>query len=104
MQAELGSIAIFILSTYTDGTAPKGAEWFCTWLGDTVDDFRVSKTLLSGLRFAVFGLGNSLYANNFNAVSSALRHQSVVTSLTVCEVECHDFYCGASQCQKPLEE
>lgn len=32
-------------------------------------DFRVKKSLLSDLRYAVFGLGNSLYKDNFNRVA-----------------------------------
>ena len=61
-------MCVFILSTYTDGNAPTSCQWFQQWLREAVDDFRVHKSLLSGLQFAVFGLGNSLYSNNYNKV------------------------------------
>lgn len=63
---------MFIVSTYTEGTLPESAKWFCQWLSEAVDDFRVSKSLLSGLRFTVFGLGNSLYTQHYNTVAKNL--------------------------------
>lgn len=65
---------IVIISTYTDGQPPEGSEWFCKWLEESSTDFRISKTLLKGLHFAVFGLGNSLYKENYNAVSKKINH------------------------------
>ena len=62
-------MTIFIISTYTEGTPPEDAQWFYKWLEDSVNDFRVSKTLLKDLRYAVFGLGNSLYVENYNKVA-----------------------------------
>ena len=59
---------MFIVSTYTDGQPPTGVSWFYQWLGDTVADFRVQKSMLSGMQYAVFGLGNSEYGDNFNMV------------------------------------
>jgi tRNA wybutosine-synthesizing protein 1 len=63
---------VFLISTYTDGTPPESAKWFCQWLLEAVDDFRVQKSLLSGVKFAVFGLGNSLYGDCYNAVGKNL--------------------------------
>ena len=60
---------MFIISTYADGKPPESAEWFCKWLEEASNDFRVQKSLLSGLDYAVFGLGNSLYKERFNLVS-----------------------------------
>lgn len=65
---------IVFISTYTDGQPPEGSEWFCKWLEETSTDFRIPKTLLKGLHFAVFGLGNSLYKENYNAVSKKIDH------------------------------
>ncbi|XP_020628317.1 S-adenosyl-L-methionine-dependent tRNA 4-demethylwyosine synthase-like [Orbicella faveolata] len=59
---------VFIISTYVDGKPPESAEWFCKWLEEASNDFRVQKSLLSGLDYAVFGLGNSLYRERFNMV------------------------------------
>lgn len=52
-----------------DGKPPESAEWFCKWLEEASNDFRVQKSLLSGLNYSVFGLGNSLYKDKFNMVS-----------------------------------
>lgn len=43
----------------------------CAHLG-LCSDFRVKKTLLQQLRYSVFGLGNSLYLDNFNRVAREL--------------------------------
>ena len=64
-------ITIFIVSTYTGGTPPTSAEWACQWLKDTVDDCRVQKSLLSNVYYAVFGVGNSLYKDDYNVVGVA---------------------------------
>ena len=49
-------------------------RWFCQWLEESSKDFRVGAEALKGLRYAVFGCGNSLYAGNFNKASSHARH------------------------------
>jgi tRNA wybutosine-synthesizing protein 1 len=72
-------ICVFIISTYTEGTPPDEAAWFYRWLSEIIFDFRVDKTYLSGLKYAVFGLGNSLYQDHFNKVA---RH--VNTWLAAC--------------------
>lgn len=66
------SVTVFVMSTYTDGSPPDSAKWFCQWLQEAVDDFRVHKSLLSDLKFAVFGLGNSLYAHHYNSTGKNL--------------------------------
>ena len=60
---------MFIISTYVDGNPPDSAEWFYKWLEEASNDFRVQKSLLHGLNYAVFGLGNSLYEDKFNLVN-----------------------------------
>ena len=67
-----GRVSVFLLSTYTDGAPPHSAEWFCRWLSEAVDDFRVHKSLLAGLNFAVFALGNSLYKQHYNTAGKNL--------------------------------
>ncbi|KAI9144769.1 hypothetical protein BKA69DRAFT_1054309 [Paraphysoderma sedebokerense] len=66
------SPCVFILSTYTDGGPTETAEWFYKWLEDNRFDFRVSKTSLSKMRYAVFGLGDSEYKENFCLVSTSV--------------------------------
>ncbi len=63
---------MFLTSTYSDGGPPDSASWFFQWLSDTVADFRVQKSVLSGLKYAVFGLGNSEYAEHFNTAGRNL--------------------------------
>lgn len=62
-------IALFIVSTYTDGTPPEAISWFCKWLNEAAHDFRVQKSMLMGMRYAVFGLGDSVYKDNFNVTA-----------------------------------
>jgi tRNA wybutosine-synthesizing protein 1 len=61
------------VSTFVDGSPPETAEWFFEWLKDVGDDFRIHKTVLAKIRFAVFGLGNSMYGPvNYNKVAKTL--------------------------------
>ncbi|XP_069694993.1 S-adenosyl-L-methionine-dependent tRNA 4-demethylwyosine synthase TYW1-like [Periplaneta americana] len=62
------SLCLFVLPTYTDGKPPESAVWFCKWLEEATNDFRIEKELLKGLKFAVFGLCNSEYNDHFNQV------------------------------------
>ncbi|XP_073415057.1 S-adenosyl-L-methionine-dependent tRNA 4-demethylwyosine synthase TYW1-like isoform X2 [Dendrobates tinctorius] len=61
-------ICVFLVATYSDGLPPESAEWFCKWLEEASNDFRFGKTFLQGLRYAVFGLGNSVYSGHYNTV------------------------------------
>nr|XP_057936807.1 S-adenosyl-L-methionine-dependent tRNA 4-demethylwyosine synthase TYW1 isoform X2 [Doryrhamphus excisus] len=62
------SVCVFLVATYTDGQPTDNAEWFCKWLEEASMDFRYGKTYLKGLRYAVFGLGNSVYVGHYNTV------------------------------------
>lgn len=85
--AENGYTVVVIISTYTDGQPPVGCEWFYKWLQETSSDFRVQKSLLKNLKYTVFGLGNSLYKENYNSVSkhidSWLHNLSAIRILPV---------------------
>ncbi|MFI6865927.1 flavodoxin domain-containing protein [Nocardia sp. NPDC050406] len=56
---DVSDFHIVVCSTYGDGDLPTGAEPFFEQLDATRPD-------LSGLRFAVFGLGDSVYGDTFN--------------------------------------
>ena len=58
-------IVVFVLSTWTGGVPPESARIFCAWLEDMVQDFRVSRKWLQRVKFAVYGLGNSSYDENY---------------------------------------
>ena len=65
--------AAFIVATYAGGSAVPGTEGFFHEMTEMSRDFRVEKTLLSNLTFAVFGAGNSEYpAKDFNAAARRL--------------------------------
>lgn len=59
------ALCVFLISSYTDGGPADGARWLHRWLDDAVNDFRIQKDALAHLRFAVVGLGDSLYGENF---------------------------------------
>lgn len=63
---------VFIISTYTDGEPPESAAWFCKFLCEASDDFRVQKSMLESMKYTVFGLGNSIYESNYNSVGKNL--------------------------------
>jgi len=74
-------VMIFVVSTHAPpdfapaGTAPGGPEpcnGFLSWLDDFSKDFRVSKAMLSGVTYAVFGCGNSDYDDDFNRAAKSL--------------------------------
>nr|XP_060612879.1 S-adenosyl-L-methionine-dependent tRNA 4-demethylwyosine synthase TYW1 [Anolis sagrei ordinatus] len=67
-EARRSTVCAFLVSTFTDGQPPESAVWFCKWLQEAANDFRVGKHFLRGLRFAVFGLGDSAYQENYNVV------------------------------------
>ncbi|CAM3050788.1 flavodoxin domain-containing protein [Skermania piniformis] len=53
------SFVVLVCSTYGTGEFPTGAEMF-------FDVFDTDRPDLTGLRFAVFGLGDSVYGDTFN--------------------------------------
>ncbi|TPX53754.1 hypothetical protein PhCBS80983_g06184 [Powellomyces hirtus] len=60
---------VFFLSTYSEGTPTEDAQWFSTWLEDSRFDHRVDRQCMRNLRFAVFGLGDSVYGEHYCTVS-----------------------------------
>ena len=68
IQVEKHTLCIFIISTYADGMPPDSATWFFQYITESSNDCRVPKHLLTGLQYTIFGLGNSSYGTEFNAV------------------------------------
>ena len=68
------SLIILIVSTYAGGGPPPDGEWFCKWLDDTVNDFRVNKNCLNGLGFAIFGVGDKAYGQDFCLTPKNIDH------------------------------
>lgn len=79
------SLCVVITCTWEGGTPPPSAVPFVLWLIDEARDFRVHKTQLAHMRYAVVGLGNSLYGNNFGKcardIDAALRSLSATAIL-----------------------
>ncbi|KAI9000257.1 hypothetical protein BC832DRAFT_562912 [Gaertneriomyces semiglobifer] len=63
------SPVVFFLSTFSEGTPTDDAAWFYQWLEDTRFDHRYDSTYMRKLRYAVFGLGDSVYEENYCAVA-----------------------------------
>ena len=66
------NIVFILCSTWNYGEAPETARPFVEWLKDLASDFRISKNLLSKVRFAVMGLGGEVYAEHYCTAVSVL--------------------------------
>ncbi|KAJ1974649.1 Fe-S oxidoreductase, partial [Dimargaris verticillata] len=62
------SVCLFLLATYN---VENPTDWLLKWLEDTRYDHRVAKGSLSHLRYAVFGLGDSAYSDEFGFAGRA---------------------------------
>uniref|UniRef100_A0A0A9WXI1 S-adenosyl-L-methionine-dependent tRNA 4-demethylwyosine synthase TYW1 n=2 Tax=Lygus hesperus TaxID=30085 RepID=A0A0A9WXI1_LYGHE len=82
--AQRKCLSLFVLPTVTDGQPPKAAKWFCKWLSDAATDFRIDKQSQAHVSYAVFGLGNSVYAENFNIVAKEVDEN--LAQLGACRV------------------
>lgn len=55
--------------------SPRPLSLICSWLEDAASDFRLGSGALTHLRYAVWGCGNALYEDNFNAVAKRVDRQ-----------------------------
>lgn len=62
-------VYVIIISTFEEGSPPEDAAWFYKWLKESAVDFRVQKNFLEGMKYAVFGLGSSVYKGNYCLVA-----------------------------------
>jgi len=65
-------ISIFIVPTYTDGTPNEETQGFYNWLEDVANDFRVTKVFLENIKYAVFGLGDNSYGENYCVIAKKI--------------------------------
>jgi tRNA wybutosine-synthesizing protein 1 len=63
------SAVVVIVPTYDNGTPNATTKDFYDYLKECEHDFRVSKQLLERTSFAVFGLGDTVYGDNFCVVA-----------------------------------
>lgn len=62
------TLVFIVVSTWEDGSPPSSGRFFANWLSESVSDFRVGNLLLSGVKFAVFGVGSKVYEETYNVV------------------------------------
>ncbi|KAI8894754.1 hypothetical protein BC833DRAFT_530218 [Globomyces pollinis-pini] len=56
---------VFILSNYQQGTPSDSAKWFFNWLQEARYDVRVGAQGLLGLKYVMYGVGDSSYGDEF---------------------------------------
>jgi tRNA wybutosine-synthesizing protein 1 len=71
-----------MLSTQAEGTMPEDCEHFLRLLDDAVYDFRVDKTVLSHLGFAVLGFGSSEYEQAGHYCTAAEKVDEMLAKLS----------------------
>ncbi|KAK1389340.1 tRNA 4-demethylwyosine synthase (AdoMet-dependent) [Heracleum sosnowskyi] len=83
------SVVLIVVSTWEDGNPPSSGRFFGNWLSESVSDFRVGNLLLSGVKFAVFGVGSRMYDKTYNVVgrefSKGMRALGGTEVLGFCE-------------------
>lgn len=85
------TILVIFISTYVDGQPPDNAHWFYKYITEMSCDFRFEKDACKGLRYAICGLGNSLYEENFNKVAKELDKCFLqMEASPVCKLYCCD--------------
>lgn len=62
-------LVFLVASTWDNGSVPLHASFFGRWLEESAADFRVGAQLLSGCKFAVFGVGSRVYGSSYNLVA-----------------------------------
>jgi tRNA wybutosine-synthesizing protein 1 len=62
-------LLLLVIPTHDGGAPPPSAAFLSRWLEESAADFRAGALLLSGLRFAVFGVGSRAYGETFNAAA-----------------------------------
>ncbi|KAI9322422.1 hypothetical protein BX666DRAFT_1894666 [Dichotomocladium elegans] len=63
------SVCVFLLSSYN---VEGPLDWFTKWLRDLRYDWRVDRLALQKLRYAVCGLGDSAYGDEFNVAAGQI--------------------------------
>lgn len=69
----LPQFVVLVISTYEGGTPPTNGKFMYEWMEDASVDFRVGPTFLCQGRFAIFGVGDSLYEDKYNVVSKNME-------------------------------
>eukprot|EP00913_Durusdinium_trenchii_P014560 g13659.t1 len=73
--------AVLLLSTHSDGLLPPSCAHFGTLLADHVHDFRVGRSAMKHLHFAVLGFGSSVYASAGHFCTAAVRADGALAAM-----------------------
>lgn len=65
-------LVVFVVATYTNGRPPENCVPFYDWLDAHSLDWRVDQGTFQNVQYAVFGIGHSIYGENFNAAAKQL--------------------------------
>ena len=84
--ADANSVLAIVISTFTDGSPPPDAVWFCTWLREAANDFRYQHSMLKNVRFCVFALGHSSYGDK--AFCTGTQHSFHCSSVHIHRLKC----------------
>ncbi|RYH17660.1 hypothetical protein EON65_28270 [archaeon] len=69
-QLDKEQFIFFILSTWEGGQAPASCSFLASSINDMANDFRVDKSMLSKVKYAVFGLGSAVYKERYGKAVS----------------------------------
>lgn len=75
-------VVVVLLSTHMEGAPPPHCAHFCTLLEDHVQDFRVGKTALAHLSFAIAGFGSTEYQAAGHYCTAAARVDRAFAALS----------------------
>ena len=59
-------LLVVVVCSQSGGPPPPNAAWLVRWLRETAEDFRAGALLFQRTRFAVFGVGDRAYGDDFN--------------------------------------
>ncbi len=59
-------LLVVVVCSQSGGSPPPNAAWLVRWLRETAEDFRAGALLFQRTRFAVFGVGDRAYGEDFN--------------------------------------
>jgi len=71
-QLDKEDVVLFVVSTWSQGSAPLSCKGFFDFVAEAAVDFRYGATHLSKVKYAVFGIGSALYDDHFCAAAKKL--------------------------------
>ena len=66
-------LLVVVVCSQAGGSPPPNAAWLIRWLRETAEDFRAGALLFQRTRFAVFGVGDRAYGDDFNGCAKEVH-------------------------------